>query len=128
MVENEVTEAIIACAIEVHRELGPGLLESIYQLALEVELRARGLAFSSQSAVPVYYKGKRLGSDLRLDLLIAESVIVEVKAVERLDDTHTAQLLTYLRLGNKRLGLLLNFNAVLLTKGIKRVINSKSSA
>jgi GxxExxY protein len=120
-VENHdpLTERILGCAIEVHRILGPGLLESAYVEALGVELGQAGLRFARQVPVPLSYKGHDLG-EYRLDLLVEEAVVVEVKAVERFDPVHEAQLLTYLRLTGKRVGLLINFNQRLLREGIKR--------
>jgi GxxExxY protein len=116
---DPLTERIIGCAIEVHRTLGPGLLESAYVEALTVELAEAGLRFARQVPVPLTYKGRYLG-EYRLDLLVEDAVVVEVKAVERFDPVHEAQLLTYLRLTGKRVGLLINFNQRLLREGIKR--------
>jgi GxxExxY protein len=116
---DPLTERIIGCAIEVHRTLGPGLLESAYVEALTVELGEGGLRFARQVPVPLTYKGRYLG-EYRLDLLVEDAVVVEVKAVERFDRVHEAQLLTYLRLTGKRVGLLINFNQRLLREGIKR--------
>lgn len=118
---NRIAEAVIGSAIEVHRELGPGLLESIYESALEREMMDTGLRVRRQVAVPVLYKGATLG-DLRVDLLVEERLIVEVKSVERPDPVFEAQLLSYLRLTGCRLGLLLNFHKRLLRDGIKRMI------
>jgi GxxExxY protein len=120
-IHSQLTERIIECAIEVHRHLGPGLLESIYESALCFELTASGLAFKRQIGVPLYYKGMLL-SEHRPDLLVSDLVIVEIKAVERLDPIHIAQVLTYLRVTGLRVGLLLNFNSAILRKGIRRVI------
>jgi len=122
--QRELTEKIIAAAIEVHRVLGPGLLEAVYQRALERELCDAGLAVRAQADVPVNYKGHALESVLRLDLLVDNAVIVEIKSVAQLDDLHRAQLLTYLRLAELQVGLLINFNVVMLRDGIKRVINT----
>jgi GxxExxY protein len=119
--KDPVTGVIIAAAIEVHRLLGPGLLESIYQRALEHELALRGISFRSQQPVAVTYKGVDLGDDLRLDIVVADQVIVELKAVERLLPVHEAQLLTYLKLTGLHLGLLINFNVRLLKEGLKRM-------
>jgi GxxExxY protein len=116
-----LTERIIGCALEVHRELGPGLLESAYESALLIELAEAGLACRSQVAVPMIYKGRLIG-EYRIDLIVENMVVVEVKSVERLDPVFDAQLLTYLRLSGKRVGLLLNFNSRLLKHGIKRVV------
>lgn len=116
-----LTEDILKCAIEVHRHLGPGLLESVYESALCFEFTAAGLAFKRQIGVPLYYKGQLL-SEHRPDLVVADSVIVEVKAIERLDRIHLAQMLTYLRVTGLRVGLILNFNSAALRHGIRRVI------
>lgn len=118
---DPLTERIIGCAIAVHRELGPGLLEAIYEEALAIELEDQGLAFQRQVAVPALYKGRPLG-EYRLDLLVEDAVIVEVKSVERLSSLFEAQLLTYLRVTGKRIGLLLNFNTALLKDGVKRIV------
>lgn len=120
---NALSSKIIAAAIEVHRELGPGLLESIYERCLVQELIDRGLTVEQQVAVPVHYKGKSLGTMMRLDLRVNNLIIVEVKAVEAFSDAHIAQLLTYLKLTDCRLGLLINFNEALLKQGIRRVAN-----
>ena len=119
---DPLTERIIGCAIEVHRTLGPGLLESTYVEALTVEFAEADLRFVRQVPVPLTYKGRSLG-EYRLDLLVEEAVVVEVKAVERFDPVHEAQLLTYLRLTGKRVGLLINFNRRLLREGIKRLVS-----
>lgn len=113
----------IGAAIEVHKQLGPGLLESIYVEALCAELGMQGFKTDREIEVPVSYKGRNLGKTLRLDLLVENELIIEVKAVEQLEAIHTAQLLTYLRLSEKQLGLLLNFNVQAMRQGIKRVVN-----
>ena len=118
---NKITEKIIGCAIEVHKNLGPGLLESIYEKALCFEFEENKINYKSQVLVPINYKGHQLG-DYRLDLIVEETVIVELKAVERMDPVFEAQLLSYLKLTGKKLGLLINFNTHILTKGIKRII------
>jgi GxxExxY protein len=123
MVEKEVTEGIIGGAIEVHRTLGPGLLESVYEECLVVELALRGLQCERQRAVPLEYKGQRLGVELRIDLLVHDRVVVELKVVEKLLPIHEAQIITYLRLTGKPLGLLINFNVPLLKDGIRRFLN-----
>lgn len=119
--ENATTQRIIKCAIEVHKQLGPGLLESIYENALAVEFELEGLFYKQQLAIPVIYKNRKLG-DYRLDLLVDDIVVVEVKSVERFDPVFEAQILTYLRLTKKRVGLLVNFNTRLVKDGIKRFI------
>jgi GxxExxY protein len=120
--ESAVTEEIIGAAIEVHRELGPGLLESAYEICLAHELAARGLRVERQVPLPVRYKGVELDCGYRLDLVVEGAVIIELKAVKGFEPIHTAQLLTYLRLSDQRVGLLLNFNVALLKQGIKRVV------
>ena len=124
LAQSELTGKILGAAFEVHTALGPGLLESVYQQALERELHLQGLPFSAQVQVPLQYKGGTLDTSLRLDLLVAEQVIVEIKSIATLDDIHHAQLLTYLRLTDLQVGLLINFNVVSLKLGIKRVINT----
>lgn len=119
--QDPLTERIIGCATSVHRVLGPGLLESAYVEALSVELGEAGLRIGRQVPVPLTYKGRYLG-EYRLDLLVEDAVVVEVKAVERFDPVHEAQVLTYLRLTGKRVGLLINFNRRLLREGIKRLV------
>ena len=116
-----LTEQIIACAIEVHRHLGPGLLESVYESALCIELATAGLSLKRQVGIPLHYKGILI-SEHRPDLIVDEHVIVEVKSVERFDSVHMAQVLTYLRVAGLRTGLLVNFNSALLKHGIKRVL------
>ena len=118
---DSLTEEIIGAAIEVHRALGPGLLESAYQDCLCVELGLRDLRFVSQLELPVEYKGQHVDAGYRLDLVVADKVVVELKAVERLLPLHEAQLLTYLRLGAYSTGLLLNFNVPVLKDGIRRM-------
>ena len=123
MTENEVTEEIIGGAIEVHRMLGPGLLESVYEECLAIELDLRRLTFQRQVPVPIEYKGQRIGADLKIDLLVQQLIVVELKAVEKILPVHEAQLLSYLRLTGRPLGLLINFNVPLLKNGIHRRIN-----
>jgi GxxExxY protein len=118
-----LTGRIIAAAIEVHRYLGPGLLESAYEQCLCRELHHRGINFERQVDLPIDYKGYRIDSGYRLDLVVDNSVVVELKAVRQLERIHEAQLLTYLKLTGLNLGLLLNFNVVLLKDGIKRLVN-----
>jgi GxxExxY protein len=118
---NKITESIIGCAIEVHRQLGPGLLEATYEAALAIELESAGLHFERQVAFPVLYKDKKIG-EYRLDLLVENQVVVELKSVERFDPIFEAQVLTYLRVTGKKVGLLINFNSRLLRDGIKRFI------
>ena len=116
-----ITERILGCAIEVHRTLGPGLLEGTYEAALCVEMEAAGLRFARQLPVPVVYKGKPIGEH-RLDLLVEDAVVVEVKAVTKIDPVFEAQVLTYLKVTGKRVGLLINFHSRLLAHGVKRFV------
>ncbi len=120
---NELTNQIIGAAIEVHKAFGPGLLESIYEDCLAVELRLRGIPFERQKPIPLKYKGYKVGANLRIDLLVANKVVVELKSVNMLLPIHEAQLLTYLKLTQCSTGLLINFNVPLLKKGIKRMRN-----
>ncbi len=123
MTENEISERIIGCAIEVHKELGPGLLESSYEACLYYELTQFGLLVERQKALPLIYKKVELDCGYRIDLLVEEKVIVEVKAIKEFDDVHLAQILSYLKLSKCKLGLLINFNVTLLKNGIKRIVN-----
>ncbi len=120
---NEISEKIIGAAIEVHRILGPGLLESVYEDALCHEMHLRGLQFKRQQNVPIPYKGIKLGTDLRLDLLVEDKVIVDLKAKEELSTIDKPKLLTYLRLSDKHLGLIINFHVEVLRDGIFRAVN-----
>lgn len=119
---NEITEKIIGCAIEVHRQLGPGLLESTYEACLLYELKNSGLQVKTQIGLPLIYKEIKLEVGYRMDFLVENCVIVEIKSVEALTDVHTAQVLTYLKLSNSKIGLLINFNVLRLKEGIKRLI------
>jgi GxxExxY protein len=119
---NSISGAVLDAAIAVHRELGPGLLENAYEACLEFELLDRGFRVERQKELPVVYRQFRVDCGFRLDLLGNESVIVELKAVERLDPIHTAQLLTYLKLTGLHLGLLINFNSTRLIDGYKRLV------
>jgi GxxExxY protein len=125
MPENEITERIIKCAIAVHRELGPGLLEDVYEEALDIECKEDGLIVARQIKVPVSYRGRQIG-EYKPDMLINDLVIVEIKSVERFDPVFEAQILTYLKITRKRVGLLINFNTRLVKDGIKRFILSHS--
>jgi GxxExxY protein len=120
---NELTHEIIGSAIEVHRQLGPGLLESIYEECLLAELTQRGLATENQYPIPVTYKGRQLNSVYRCDLLVQNTVIVELKTVDKIAEIHKAQLLTYLKVTGLRFGLLLNFNVPTMRQGIVRMLN-----
>ena len=123
MNENEISSAVMDCAINVHKVLGPGLLESVYQRCLEYELTENGLFVESEKILPVNYEGIILSQGYRVDLMVENKVIIEVKSVENLHDVHKAQLLTYLKLSGCRLGLLINFNVKYVGLGFKRVIN-----
>jgi GxxExxY protein len=118
---NQLTELVIGAAIEVHRELGPGLLESAYQRALAYELRLRGVAFEEQKLCPIKYKDLVIDDAYRLDFLIDGMVVVELKTVDALHDVHDAQVLTYLKFTGCHLGLLLNFRSTILTRGLRRL-------
>ena len=121
---NALTQTIIGAALEVHRELGPGLLEHAYEVCLSFELSSRGLSIERQKALPVVYKNQRLDCGYRMDLVVEGLVIVEIKAVEKLERVHSVQLLSYLRFARCRVGLLFNFNAGWLTEeGLKRIVN-----
>jgi GxxExxY protein len=123
MTENEISNKIIGCAIEVYKQLGPGLLESAYQECLLYELKISGLEVQKEKPMPIIYKEIKLDHGYRIDLLVENKVVIEIKTVEVLNDVHTAQVLTYLKLGNYKLGLLLNFQVSVLKNGIKRIIN-----
>jgi GxxExxY protein len=120
---NEITAVIIEAAIDVHRELGPGLLESVYEVCLIEELNIRGVTLKSQVVIPIIYKGKQLNKNFIIDLLVEDKVVVELKAIEFIMPVHEVQLVTYLKLSNKRIGLLINFNFPLLKDGIRRRVN-----
>lgn len=124
MTENEISYKIIGIAIELHRNVGPGLLESAYETALAYDLRQSGLNVQQQLPLPFLYKEVKMEVGYRVDLLVENKVIVEVKSVETLAPVHYAQLLTYLKLSNKKLGLLINFNSKILKNEIHRVVNN----
>lgn len=121
--ENDLSREIVDAAFHIHQELGPGLLESVYEAILARELTKRGLRVVRQHPVPIVYDGLEFDEGFRADLIVDDLVIVELKSVEQLAPTHKKQLLTYLRLADKRLGLLINFGAVLIKDGIHRVVN-----
>ena len=123
MTENEIASIVFESALKVHKRLGPGLLESAYEECMFYELKKTNLKVEKQKALPLIYDEVRLDVGYRLDLIIEEKFIVEIKSVENLNDIHLAQILTYLRLSNCKLGLLINFNVILLKNGVKRVIN-----
>ena len=118
--QEALTQAVIGAAIEVHRRLGPGLLESAYEECLCHELQLRGMSFQRQVALPVEYKGVRLDCGYRLDIIVEDTLVLELKAVDHLASIHEAQLLSYLRLSGKHVGLLINFNVMILKDGITR--------
>ena len=120
---NKITEKVIGCAIEVHRHLGPGLLESTYQECLKYELKLNNVKFESEVPIPIKYKDLKIGFAFRADFIIEDQIIIELKAVEEIHPIHSAQLLTYLKLTGKKIGLVINFNAVVLKNGIKRMAN-----
>lgn len=122
MTDNELTHAIISAAIEVHRNLGPGLLESTYRNCLIQELSLRGLKVGSEQPIPVVYKSVKLECGFRLDLLVEDTIVVELKSVEAIALVHEATILTYLRLSHHRIGLLINFNVAILKQGVRRYI------
>lgn len=124
MTENEIAKIIFDCALEVHKSLGPGLLESSYEECLFYELIQSGLKVKKQKGLPLVYKEVKLDVGYRVDLLVEDKVVIEIKSVEALNDVHLAQTLTYLRLSDCKLGLLINFNVPLIKNGIKRVVNN----
>ena len=117
---TDITDRILNCAIEVHRQFGPGLLESVYESALSIELRYRGVPFKRQAGIPLYYRGELI-SEHRPDLIVDDAVVVEIKSVERFAPIHTAQMLTYLKVTSLTVGLLLNFNSAVLRTSIRRL-------
>lgn len=124
MTENELSSKIIGAAIEVHKQLGPGLLESTYETCLAFELKQMGLSVKQQQVLPVVYKEVKLDAGYRIDLIVENKVILEIKSIDALADIHTAQLLTYLKLKELKLGLLINFNTVRVIDGLKRIVNN----
>ena len=124
MTENQLSEKIIGCAIQVHKSLGPGLLESAYEECLFYELKQLGLFVEKQKPLPLIYKDVKLDIGYRLDLLVEKKVIVELKSVEALTDVHIAQMIAYLKLSGCKLGLLINFNVLRLVDGLKRIANN----
>lgn len=124
MDENEISYLIRGAAFRVHNNLGPGLLESVYEAALSLELRRNGLSVRNQVGIPMVYSDLRFETGFRLDIIVNEKVIIEVKSVEYLQEVHHKQLLTYLRLSDRKLGLLINFNVATLKSGIYRIVNN----
>ena len=123
MTENDISRLVIGCAIEVHKELGPGLLESAYEECLYHELSQAGLAVRKQVPLPVVYKDVKLEAGYRIDLLVENKLLIELKSVEAINDVHVAQILTYLKLSGCKLGLLMNFNVLRMIDGVKRYAN-----
>ena len=123
MTENEISKIVFNAGLKVHKELGPGLLESAYEECLFYELSEEGLKVEKQKALPLIYNDIKLDVGYRIDLMVENKLIVEIKSVETFNDVHLAQILTYLKLSNCKLGLLINFNVVLFKEGVKRVIN-----
>jgi GxxExxY protein len=123
MTENEIAKEVVDAAYQIHTQLGPGLLESVYEAILSYELESRGLWVVRQQVIPVIYQGVRLQEGFRCDLIVEDKVIVEIKSLEAVHPVHKKQLITYLRLANKRLGLLINFGEELIKDGITRLVN-----
>lgn len=123
MTENELAKIVFESGLKVHRELGPGLLESAYEECLCYELLQKGVSVEKQKPLPLVYQEVKLEAGYRLDLFVEKKLVVEIKAVEALNDLHMAQILTYLKLSNCKLGLLMNFNTVLFKNGVRRVVN-----
>lgn len=121
---NQLSSEIIACCVDVHRELGPGLLESVYEECLEFVLQERNIKTERQKEIPIHFKGRKLDKTFKLDLLIEDLIVLELKTVESILPVHEAQLVSYLKLSNKKLGLLVNFNSHLLKDGIRRKVNN----
>jgi GxxExxY protein len=124
MTENELSRIVFDCALKVHQSLGPGLLESAYEECLYYELRKTGLNVQKQKPLPLIYEEVKLDVGYRIDIIVENKLIIEIKSVEALNDVHFAQLLTYLKLTNCKLGLLINFNVSLIKNGVKRVVNN----
>jgi len=123
MTENEIGTILVGTAIEIHRELGPGLLESVYEIVMEDELKQRGLAVKRQVSISIVYKGIAFAEAFRADLLVADKVVVELKSVEQINKAHRKQIQTYLRLTGLKLGYIFNFGAALMKEGIVRAVN-----
>lgn len=124
MTENELSKIVFDCALKVHQSLGPGLLESAYEQCLFYELKKQGLNVEKQKPLPLIYEEVKLDIGYRIDIIVNNKLIIEIKSVEALNDVHFAQLLTYLKLTNCKLGLLINFNVTLIKNGVKRVVNN----
>jgi len=123
MDENEISKEVVDAAVKVHKALGPGLLEHVYEVVLAKELENRGLSVVRQAPVPITYEGEYFEEGFRADLIVEDKVIVELKSVEKYNKVHSKQLLTHIKLSEKKLGLLLNFGAVLMKDGIERIVN-----
>lgn len=121
---NHLSKEILDASIAVHREMGPGLLESVYEYCLTKELQLRGINVENQVPIPLYYKGELLHKDFRIDILVDNEIIIELKAVEMILPVHEAQIISYLKLTNKKLGFLINFNVPLLKDGFRRFVNN----
>jgi GxxExxY protein len=124
MTENELSKVVFDCALKVHQSLGPGLLESAYEECLFYELKKTGLEVQKQKSLPLFYEEVKLEVGYRIDIIVENKIILEIKSVDALNDVHFAQLLTYLKLTNCKLGMLINFNVVLIKNGIKRIVNN----
>ena len=124
MTENEIAKEIVDAAIKIHKSIGPGLLESVYEIVLSHELKNRSLNTERQASIPIKYDGIEFNEGFRADLVVENKVIIELKSVENIQPVHKKQLLTYLRLADKRLGLLINFGSALLKDGVSRVVNN----
>lgn len=120
---NKLSKTILDISIEIHKQLGPGLLESIYEICFCKELNLRNIKFKRQVEIPVYYKGEKLSTSFRIDILVENEIIIELKAIENILPVHKSQLLTYLKLTKKRLGLLINFNVPYMVEGFHRIVN-----
>ncbi len=125
MTENEISKIVFEAALKVHRVLGPGLLESAYEECLFYELKKSNLKIEKQKSLPLIYEDVKLDIGYRIDIIVEDKFIIEIKSVEKLNEVHTAQLLTYLKLSNCKLGFLINFNVKLLKEGLKRIINGE---
>jgi GxxExxY protein len=123
LLENKIARQIVDAALHVHKTLGPGLLESVYEAVLSYELKKRGFSVEQQVSIPVVYESVEIETGFRADLIVEDKIIIELKSVDKIHDVHKKQLLTYLKISNKQLGLLINFNELLLKNGIRRIVN-----
>lgn len=124
MTENDLSKIIVDCCYQIHNKLGPGLFESVYEKVLCYELNKRNLSFKQQQGIPVYYEGNKMDLGFRADIIVENKVIIEIKSIEAIAPIHQKQLLTYLKLTDLKLGLLVNFNEALIKKGIQRIVNN----